>query len=93
MITTNWKLLHNAKKNQIHFNISKLEKVIDYNSNDRSSINIWNKLQDMLIWEFGNSLFPESLEEFLEFHKISEDKYDLKDMAYSSNEEEEDLPF
>ena len=72
-ITTNWKLLRMAKGNQIHFNVPKLEGVIDYSSDNKSSEGIWKRLQDMEPSDFDSNLFPESLEDFLEIGKLREE--------------------
>jgi putative ATP-dependent endonuclease of OLD family len=64
MITTNWNLIHNAGIGNIHFNVKKLESVIGYDSNDKSSMAIWNLLNSGS-FEVSESLFPESLVNFL----------------------------
>ena len=63
-ITTNWKLLNVANDN-IHFNIPKLETVLGYPHNDKSSEKIWALLQSKTAFE--ESFFPESLKTFLGF--------------------------
>lgn len=63
MITTNWGLIKEASLEKIHFNIPKLEAVIGYESNDKSSLGIWNKLQKKI--EFGEEIFPTSLKKFI----------------------------
>ncbi|MCA1319388.1 AAA family ATPase [Bacillus tianshenii] len=68
MITTNWRLIREAKNNQIHFNIPKLEVLIDYKKNDKDSTGIWeaiNKLKN-----FDENLVPNTLIEFLEIDKL-----------------------
>ena len=45
-ITTNWKLKNFAKNFQIHFNVKKLETVLDYNSNDKDATKLWKLLND-----------------------------------------------
>jgi hypothetical protein len=65
-ITKNWKLIKAAGDN-IHFNIPKLEKVINYDSDDKDSIWIFQAIKDYTI---TNELFPKSLEKFLELEKI-----------------------
>ncbi len=64
MITTNWNLIHAAGVGNIHFNVKKLETVIGYNSNNKSSIGIWDLLNSGS-FEASDSLFPESLAIFL----------------------------
>jgi len=66
-LTTNWKLINSAWINNIHFNVSKLEEVIWYESDDKNSIEIWNIINDKM---FDSDLFPTSLEKFLELDKI-----------------------
>jgi putative ATP-dependent endonuclease of OLD family len=68
MITTNWKLINSADINKIHFNIPKLESVLGYTSEDKSSLGIWQKLNDTL--EFGEAFFPTSLTQFLEINNL-----------------------
>ncbi len=70
MMTTNWKLLDEAGKNNIHFNIPKLEALIGYESNDKDSTGIWNTISDMV--DVPEGLFPIELENFLEINHIEE---------------------
>ncbi|PCL95017.1 ATP-dependent nuclease [Paenibacillus lautus] len=63
MLTTNWGLIKEASLEKIHFNIPKLEAVIGYESNDKSSLGIWTKLQETS--EFGEEIFPTSLKKFV----------------------------
>jgi putative ATP-dependent endonuclease of OLD family len=65
MITTNKNLIEESGKDKIHFNISKLEKVISYESNDKSSLKIWDLLNGES-FNFYEKLFPQSLKDFLE---------------------------
>ena len=65
MITTNYNLIKNASNNKIHFNIKKLESVINYGSNDKSSLGIWNVLQSMSPEQFNEMLVPQSLLNFI----------------------------
>jgi hypothetical protein len=68
MFTTNKNLRKlSVNSEQIHFNISKLETVIGYGSNDKNSLKIWELLADLKISE---KLFPKSLDQFLEFDEI-----------------------
>jgi len=64
MITNNWNLINSARIGNIHFNIKKLETVIDYGSDDKNSLQIWNKIQST---EFviSEELFPKKLKVFL----------------------------
>jgi len=68
MITTNWHLLKEASFEKIHFNIPKLESVLGYDSNDKNSAKIWRKIKETS--EFGESIFPENLKQFLELNNI-----------------------
>jgi predicted ATP-dependent endonuclease of OLD family len=70
MITTNWNLIKNAHLDNLHFNIPKLEAVLDYGSDDKNSIGIWTKLNT--IENFGDNLFPRKLSTFLELDTIEE---------------------
>lgn len=63
MVTTNWGLIKEASLEKIHFNIPKLEAVIGYESNDKSCLGIWTKLQETS--EFGEEIFPTSLKKFV----------------------------
>jgi predicted ATP-dependent endonuclease of OLD family len=63
MVTTNWGLINEASLEKIHFNIPKLEAVIGYESNDKSSLGIWTKLQETS--EFGEEIFPTCLKKFV----------------------------
>lgn len=68
MITTNWQILKNIESERLHFNVKKLETVLDYNRNDKDSINIWNKLNDTK--NFKQDIFPDKLFEFLNIRAI-----------------------
>jgi putative ATP-dependent endonuclease of the OLD family len=70
MITMNWQLINRAGVGKIHFNIRKLESVLGYNSNDKNSVAIWKKLNE--IESFSESFFPPCLEQFLEFDLIKQ---------------------
>ncbi len=70
MITNNWNLI-NATNNNIHFNIKKLESVIGYASNDKSSLGIWNLIENKTAEDFNTMIIPNSL---LEFIKLTEDE-------------------
>jgi predicted ATP-dependent endonuclease of OLD family len=64
MITNNWNLI-NATNDNIHFNIKKLESVIGYESNDKSSIGIWNMIENKTAEDFNEMIIPDSLLEFI----------------------------
>lgn len=84
MITTNWKLINAAGINKIHFNIIKLESVIGYNSDNKSSLAIWELLNSKE-FDFDEKLFPENLKKFLRL-----DKEDVEEIL---EDEYDDLPF
>lgn len=81
MITNNWNLLKTAEREKIHFNIKKLEDVIGYSLDDKSSLGIWNILNSdgFIITE---NLFPDKLKRFL---GLTTNKEPI-------NNEEDDLP-
>lgn len=64
MITNNWNLIKNASENSIHFNVKKLETVIGYDKNDKSSLGIWEVLNSDE-FEVTDKLFPEKLMQFI----------------------------
>lgn len=68
MITTNWKLINEARKEKIHFNIPKLENVIGYKKDDKNSQKIWELLNSES-FDFDERLFPQSLKDFLNENK------------------------
>ncbi|WP_236582152.1 ATP-dependent nuclease [Sphingobacterium spiritivorum] len=68
ILTTNWKLINKSSPNQLHFNFPKLETVLGYDSDDKDSLRIWQRLNE--IEEFEDNFFPLSLREFLEFDDI-----------------------
>ena len=81
MIKTNQNLLVNSGSDKIHFNVKKLESVIGYDSDNKSSLAIWELLNSEA-FSFDESLFPESLEFFLGLkgviqEEILEDNNDL----------------
>ncbi|MGO3183601.1 MAG: ATP-dependent nuclease [Aequorivita sp.] len=82
MITTNWNLINAAGIENIHFNVKKLETVIGYGRNDKSSLAIW-ELLNSAGFHFDEQLFPEKLSEFLNINK--EDAQE--------EVEDDDLPF
>lgn len=64
MITNNWNLIKNASENSIHFNVKRLETVIGYDKNDKSSLGIWEVLNSDE-FEVTDKLFPEKLTQFV----------------------------
>lgn len=74
MITTNWKLINTAGIDKIHFNIPKLEHVLNYNSDDKNSLGIWMRLNE--IDEFDTTFFPDKLIDFLELDTLNHKETD-----------------
>ncbi len=70
-MTVNWKLINIAGIDKIHFNIPKLEAVLGYTSNDKSSRKIWEKIKTISL-PFQEEFFPQNLKDFLEFSKLEE---------------------
>ena len=68
IITTNWKIINSVGLNKIHFNIPKLEDVIKYSSDDKSSVGIWKRLNE--IDDFSMDLFPNKLKNFLGIKEV-----------------------
>lgn len=85
MLTTNRKLIESTDDNRIHFNVKKLESVIRYNSEDKSSLKIWNHIQSSS-FEIAENLFPEKLAVFIGLNN-------LERMNIHIDEEDDDLPF
>ena len=86
MVTTNWKLLKIADFDKIHFNIPKLESVLGYESDNKSSLGIWKKLNE--IDQFENTFFANELINFLEINELTENN-----VPEISIEQQDDLPF
>lgn len=68
MMTTNWRLINESKSNQLHFNIPRLEELINYKKSDKDSIGIWNAINRMD--DIKEDLFPSHLIEFLEIDEL-----------------------
>lgn len=85
MLTTNRKLIESTDENRIHFNVKKLESVIRYNSEDKSSLKIWNHILSSS-FEIAENLFPEKLAVFIGLNN-------LERMNIHIDEEDDDLPF
>lgn len=64
MITNNWNLINHTKEESIHFNVKKLESVIGYDKNDKSSLGIWELLKSDQ-FDVSENLFPEKLMKFI----------------------------
>lgn len=86
MITTNWKLIKTASISKIHFNVPKLEIVLGYEHDNKSSLGIWKKLTE--ISEFGNNFFPDNLINFLEIDELTK-----SNIFFFPVEETDNLPF
>jgi len=69
-ITNNWNLINTAEPDKIHFNIKKLETVIGYGFNDKSSSKIWAHVSSDN-FNFNENLFPNSLVEFLNLSQFN----------------------
>ena len=71
MLTTNWNLNEAVDWDykKIHFNTKKLETVIGYDSDNKSSIGIWNLINSN-DFEVTEELFPDELEEFIGLYEI-----------------------
>lgn len=67
-ITNNWKIINTVGLDKIHYNIPRLEEVIGYKYNDKNSIKIWERLNE--IDEISSYLFPDKLSSFLEIDII-----------------------
>jgi ATP-dependent endonuclease of the OLD family-like len=85
-ITNNFNLLKKAGKENIHFNIPKLEVLLGYNSNDKDPIKIYQKIKSSDFQISGN-LFPKSLASFLGLNEIDTENNE------SVAQENDDLPF
>ena len=64
LLTNNWNLINHAKEENIHFNVRKLESVIGYDKNDKSSLGIWELLKSDQ-FDVSENLFPEKLMKFI----------------------------
>ncbi len=89
MITTNWKLLHSASIDKIHFNIPKLEAVLGYQSDDKDSLGILNTVQALPI--YPETFLPTKLKEFLELDKLIAQTTSVN--TTENSELEDELPF
>jgi predicted ATP-dependent endonuclease of OLD family len=69
MITTNWKLIYYSNFEKIHFNVPKLESVLDHKSDDKNSLKLWETL--IGFESFPESFFPNSLANFLEINNLT----------------------
>lgn len=68
LITTNWKIINSTGLDYIHYNIPRLEEVIGYLNNDKDSLKIWRKINEME--EFSIDLLSSNLKKFIELDKI-----------------------
>ena len=69
MLTTNRNLIESSSPENIHFNIKRLEEVIGYNFNDKSSLKIWNLIQNSN-FTITEALYPDSLHMFLQIGNL-----------------------
>ena len=69
MLTTNRNLIESSSSENIHFNIKRLEEVIGYNFNDKSSLKIWNLIQNSN-FTITEALYPDSLHMFLQIGNL-----------------------
>jgi len=80
MVKTNWKLIKSAKNDyQIHFNIKKLENLIEYISDNKDPIKIWQAMTEKYKKpeDIKDDIFPDSLVNFLfKGKEIAEEKID-----------------
>ena len=68
MMTNNYNLLKAASLDKIHFNIPRLEEVLNYDSSDKDSYKIWLELKKME--SFNETIFPQKLRIFLEIESL-----------------------
>jgi len=68
-ITNNWNLINVAGAENIHFNTKKLETVIGYDLEDKSSSKIWAHLNSDG-FSITENLFPDSLSKFLNLNRL-----------------------
>ena len=91
ILTTNFKIIKATKENQFHFNISKLERVIWYEYDDKNSFKIWDLLQSRDFWD---NLFPQNLKSFLEFSNLMQNQSNMPNTRQNPDDILlEDLPF
>lgn len=69
MITTNRKLIDSTSVNNLHFNVKKLETVIGYSSDDKSSLKIWDLIKSEN-FNITPELYPNSLNVFLGIDRL-----------------------
>jgi hypothetical protein len=74
MITTNKNLIKSAKDDQIHFNVKKLETLINYSSDDKNPIKIWQTIEEKFptVDKIEKGIFPDTLDKFLFSPKAQE---------------------
>lgn len=90
-LTTNWRIQNHAVEGKMHFNEPKLERLVDDGTDfGKDSSILWRKLQNISSDNSQDSLFPDSLTDFLEINSL-EDFSDENDSAIE--EIDDDLPF
>ncbi|MDO5636500.1 MAG: AAA family ATPase [Myroides sp.] len=72
MLTTNRNLIESTIIDRIHFNVKKLETVIDYQSDDKSGLKIWNLIQNPAFL-ITDALFPNNLALFIGINNLYPD--------------------
>lgn len=80
MLTTNKMLLDSTDSTNLHFNIKKLESVIGYDRDDKSSLSIWQLIQSD-DFDITQELYSENLDVFL----------GINDLVFET--EDDGLPF
>lgn len=92
LLTTNYWIIKASKEKQFHFNIPKLEDVIELEwVFDKDSLKIWESIQGKDFW---SKLFPDNLRDFLELWKINLNENPSRWRVHSSNNiSVDDLPF
>lgn len=70
MLTTNRNLIESTIIDRIHFNVKKLEEVIGYTSDDKSSLKIWNHINNPG-FIITDDLFPENLALFVGINNLT----------------------
>jgi putative ATP-dependent endonuclease of the OLD family len=95
MITTNKNLIKSSKNKQIHFNIKKLETLIDYESDDKNALQIWQKINEKhkIASDIGTDIFPETLDKFLFPSNTHEEKENNAQLSTNISSTIIEMPF
>src|SRR5690554_736825 len=88
MLTTNRNLIESTIIDRIHFNVKKLEEVIGYTSDDKSSLKIWNHINNPG-FIITDDLFPENLALFVGINNLTH----VNPLQNIQVELNDDLPF